>query len=128
MSPSIFRQDSTSRRRRGLSFLWAIVVMAASIEPRAIKAHLKTTGDFHLFTHVAAFGLGAFAAIGPGCIRRHWSYAFAWLAVVGITSEYFEALVYASSFEWGDLVADMIGALSGLAILAFWRRRSGAAD
>jgi hypothetical protein len=127
MSPTFFRPESNSWRRR-LSLLWALGVMAASIEPHSIKAHLKTSGGFHLFTHFVAFGAGALAASGSRSAYRHWAYAVSWLAFVAFTSEYLESLVYVSSFEWRDLAADMIGALSGLAILAFWNRRHAAAN
>src|SRR6516162_783824 len=97
-----------------LGWLWSMAILAVSVSPSTVKAHLRPTGVLHQSSHLAVFLLGALLVCYPAQRTRTWSVFTPWLIAVACSSELLEVLVYRISFEWYDLAADFIGILLGL--------------
>jgi hypothetical protein len=97
-------------------WLWAAGILAASIPPRAVKAHLHTSGTLHTISHVAAFALGAVLAGRPGRGDGAIARSIVWLTAWALASEVSEAALYANQMEWNDVGSDLAGVFAGLTL------------
>lgn len=110
---------------------WGGAILWFSLDPSPPQTHVKLFA-WDKFQHAAAYGFlallwGNFLVTYRRCRRRCWFMAFAGSVGFGALVEVAQGVLTAArSAEFGDLLADAVGAGAVSLAAALWRARKGA--
>ena len=115
-------------RQYRFSVVWGIVVLLLSVLKISLGEEIETMSYADKNLHAFLYAILAVLVCKETKSRGYKIYLFSWLivSIYGILVELIQIPIPYRSFEWGDVVADSLGAVVGLLFVYFvrlWKER-----